>query len=213
MNPAPTAARLGLLVCHGCSLVCRPTSASEHNLCPRCGTPLHSRKPESISRTWAFLISAYILYIPANTLPVMESQSLFNSQNDTILSGVVFLWQTGSWPLALVVFIASVTVPLAKLFALTWLVFSVQRGSTSRPRERSRLFRLVEFVGRWSMLDIFVITILVGLVQLQPLMAITAGPGALAFGAVVVLTMFAAMSFDPRLIWDPVEDEVEDENE
>lgn len=126
-----------------------------------------------------------------------------------LLSGVVFLWQTGSWPLALVVFIASVTVPLAKLFALTWLVISVQRRSTSRPRERSRLFRLVEFVGRWSMLDIFVIAILVGLVQLQPLMAITAGPGALAFGAVVVLTMFAAMSFDPRLIWDPVEDENE----
>jgi len=209
VNPAPTAARLGLLVCHSCSLVCRPPSASEHNLCPRCGTPLHRRKPESISRTWAFLISAYILYIPANILPVMESQSLFNSQNDTILSGVVFLWQTGSWPLALVVFIASVTVPLAKLFALTWLVISVQRRSTSRPRERSRLFRLVEFVGRWSMLDIFVIAILVGLVQLQPLMAITAGPGALAFGAVVVLTMFAAMSFDPRLIWDPVEDENE----
>jgi paraquat-inducible protein A len=146
-----------------------------------------------------------MLYIPANVLPVMETNSLFGFEKDTILSGVVYLWTSGSWPLALLVFFASITVPLLKLIALAFLLASVQFRSTWRPDQRARLYRIVEFIGRWSMLDIYAVTILVALVHLRGLATIIAGPGAAAFGAVVVLTMFAAMSFDPRLIWDTAE--------
>jgi len=167
---------------------------------------LHSRKPNNLSRTWALLIAAYIVYVPANLLPIMKTSTLLGSQDDTIMSGVVFLWTSGSWPLALLVFFASVTVPLLKLIAMTILIVSVQRRSTWQPMQRLRLYRLVEFVGRWSMMDIYVVTILVALVQLQSLAAIEPGPGAVAFGAVVVLTMSAAITFDPRSIWDPLGD-------
>jgi paraquat-inducible protein A len=160
-----------------------------------------------VARTWALLIAAYILYIPANLLPIMETSSLFGSEKDTIMRGVVFLWHSGSWDLALVVFIASIMVPLLKLIALTLLLISVQRRSKWKPVQRTRLYRMVELVGRWSMLDIYVVTVLAALVQLGSLATITAGPAALAFGAVVVLTMFAAMQFDPRLIWDPLQKE------
>jgi paraquat-inducible protein A len=168
---------------------------------------LHVRKPNSLARTWALLIAAYILYIPANVLPIMKTSTLLSSQDDTIMSGVIFLWTSGSWPLALLVFFASVTVPLLKLIAMTVLVASAQRRSRCQPMQRLRLYRLVEFVGRWSMMDIYVVTILVALVQLQTLAAIQPGPGAVAFGAVVVLTMSAALTFDPRSIWDPLGDD------
>ena len=137
----------------------------------------------------------------------MDTSSLFDSQRDTIMSGVVFLWTSGSWPLAALVFFASIVVPLAKLIALTLLQVSVQRRSPWRPYERARLYRFVEFVGRWSMLDIYVVAILAALVQIQSLATIHAGPGAIAFAAVVVLSMFAASAFDPRLIWDPVNED------
>jgi len=202
---APTAASRGLLVCHACGLLSRSAAGAHDAACPRCGASLHLRKPDSIARTWAFLIAAAILYIPANTLPMLETSSLFGSQSDTLMSGIVFLWLDGSWPLATIVFVASILVPMLKLIALTLLLISVQRGSARSPLQSARLFRLVEFVGRWSMLDIYVVTLLVALVQLKSLALIKAGPGALAFGAVVVLTMFAAMAFDPRLIWDPVD--------
>lgn len=206
MTPAaPTAASFGLMACHACGLLSRSVSGAHALACPRCGAHLHLRKPDSIARTWAFLIAAAILYIPANTLPIMATSSLFGSQSDTIMSGVVFLWVDGSWPLATVVFVASILVPMLKLIALTWLLISVQRGAARSPMQNARLYRLVEFIGRWSMLDIYVVTLLVALVQLKSLALVKAGPGALAFGAVVVLTMFAAMAFDPRLIWDPVD--------
>jgi paraquat-inducible protein A len=201
-----SAALSGYVTCHGCGLLCRMTDVSGAAHCPRCGSPLHARKPNNLSRTWALLIAAYILYIPANVLPIMKTSTLLGSQDDTIMSGVVFLWTSGSWPLALLVFFASVTVPLLKLIAMTILVVSVQRRSTWQPMQRLRLYRLVEFVGRWSMMDIYVVTILVALVQLQTLAAIQPGPAAVAFGAVVVLTMSAAMTFDPRSIWDPIGD-------
>lgn len=200
------AALAGYVTCHGCGLLCRMIDVSGAAHCPRCGSPLHARKPNNLSRTWALLIAAYILYIPANVLPIMKTRTLLGSQDDTIMSGVVFLWTSGSWPLALLVFFASVTVPLLKLIAMTILVVSVQRRSTWQPMQRLRLYRLVEFVGRWSMMDIYVVTILVALVQLQTLAAIEPGPAAVAFGAVVVLTMSAAMTFDPRSIWDPTGD-------
>src|SRR5215468_3807009 len=158
--------------CEGCGLLCRaPPAVAMH--CPRCGQPLHGRKPNSLSRTWALIVSAFILYIPANLLPIMTTRTLLGSQDDTILSGVIYLWTTGSWPLAALVFFASITVPLLKLIALTLLVLSVQMKSHWQPVQRTRLYRLVEFVGRWSMLDIYVVTILVALVQLQALAAIT----------------------------------------
>ncbi len=195
----------GFVGCHACGLLSRLGDLRQRAHCPRCAATLHSRKPNNLSRTWALLLSAYILYIPANLLPIMKTSTLLNSQDDTIMSGVVFLWTSGSWPLALLVFFASVTVPLLKLIAMTVLVVSAQRRSTWQPMQRLRLYRLVEFVGRWSMMDIYVVTILVALVQMQSLAAIHPGPGAVAFGAVVVLTMSAAMTFDPRSIWDPLE--------
>jgi paraquat-inducible protein A len=151
------------------------------------------------------VIAACILYVPANVLPVMVTQSVVGTQSDTIMSGVIYLWITGSWPLAALIFFASVMVPLLKIIALVVLAFSAQRRSTWAVQERTKLYRVVEFVGRWSMIDIYVAALLTALVQFGGLMSIQAGPGAIAFGSVVVLTMFAAESFDPRLIWDPVE--------
>lgn len=201
-----SAAALGLYACHTCALVSKPQAPDAVALCPRCGSSLHQRKPASISRTWALVITAYILIIPANMLPIMQTGSLFGSQRDTIMSGVIYLWTSGSWALALLVFFASVVVPLAKLLALSYLLFTVQHASTNRRHQRTRLYHLLKFIGRWSMLDIYVVTLLVALVQLQSLATITAAPGAVAFGAVVVITMIASMTFDPRLIWDPTKE-------
>ena len=173
--------------------------------CPRCGAALHLRKPNSVKRTWALLLAAYICYLPANLLPITKTTSLGYVQSDTIMSGVIYFIQTGGWPIALVIFVASVFVPLMKLVILTYLLISVQLKSQRRPRDRTRLYRLTELVGRWSMVDIYVVTILVALVQLGGLADIDAGPGGIFFGAVVVITMFAAMTFDPRLIWDTLE--------
>ncbi|MDY0012973.1 MAG: paraquat-inducible protein A [Rhodocyclaceae bacterium] len=204
-KPPLTARTAGLLSCHACGQLSRGTG-DHHPRCPRCRAPLHPRKPASIATTWALTLAALILFVPANTLPMMTTVSLAGSQTDTILSGVVFLWQSGSWPLALVVFFASILVPLMKILALLYLALSVQRGSRHAPRARTQLYRAVELIGRWSMLDIYVVTLLVALVRFQGLATVDAGPAAVAFGAVVVLTMFAAMSFDPRLIWDPLSD-------
>ncbi|MFM0302219.1 paraquat-inducible protein A [Paraburkholderia sediminicola] len=200
-----TAARAGLFVCHDCGLLSKPLGHVRGGICPRCGAVLHLRKPNSLARTWAFLLAAIVLYIPAVLLPVMVTSTLFSAQSDTILSGVVFLWTSGSWVLATIVFIASIVVPMLKILSLAYLAWSTQLRSSRMPRKRTRIYRCVELVGRWSMLDIYVITILVALVQFGSVATIDAGPGAIAFGAVVVLTMFAALSFDPRLIWDAVE--------
>lgn len=190
--------------CDSCQLLCRniATQGSAALLCPRCGAKLHSRKPHSIGRTWALILAAYLLYIPANLLPIMNSTSLGYQRSDTIISGVEYLIVSGMWPIALVVFFASILVPLLKLVILTYLLISVQRRSSWRPKDRARLYRLTEGIGRWSMVDIYVVTILVALVQLGSVAKVEAAPGAIFFAAVVVLTMFAAMTFDPRLIWD-----------
>ncbi|MGF6754954.1 paraquat-inducible protein A [Paraburkholderia sp. GAS42] len=202
---APTAMASGLMTCHSCGLLTKSDAHVHDASCPRCGANLHPRKPASYARTWAFLIAAMVLYIPANVLPIMNTSSLFGAEKDTILSGVVYLWTSGSWPLAVIVFIASIAVPMLKIMAILYLVITTQRRSVMLLQQRTRIYRLVELVGRWSMLDIYVITILVALVQFDALATIQAGPAAVAFGAVVVLTMFAAMSFDPRLIWDATE--------
>ncbi|KND59072.1 Paraquat-inducible protein A [Candidatus Burkholderia verschuerenii] len=204
---ARTAAKAGLFVCHDCALVSKAASHAHEGRCPRCNASLHFRKPDSISRTWALLIAAMVLYIPANVLPVMNTSSLFGAEKDTIMSGVAYLWTSGSWPLALLVFIASIAVPMLKILSLVLLVTSTQFRARWLPARRTRIYRIVEFVGRWSMLDIYVITVLVALVQFNALATIHAGAAAVAFGAVVVLTMLAAMAFDPRLMWDALEDD------
>lgn len=194
--------------CHTCNLVMSiPREASGRRLgCSRCGSVVHRRKPNSLTRTWALLIAAAICYVPANVYPIMAVTSFGKTQADTILSGVVYLFVHGMWPLALIVFVASIVVPVLKLVGLTILVLSVQNRSQWRPRERARLYRIVDIVGRWSMVDVYVVTILVALVHLGSLASVQAQIGSFFFGAVVVLTLLAAESFDPRLIWDLIED-------
>lgn len=199
MNHHPTAANRRLAACEVCGHL---APLADHAACPRCQAPLHLRKPDSLARSWALMLAAYVLYLPANLLPIMETRSPFGTQRDTIMSGVVVLWDTGSWVLALVVFCASIVLPMLKLFSLTYLLLSVHFHSRHHTRQRARLYRLLELIGRWSMLDIYVVTLLVALVQVQALAIIAPGPGAVAFGAVVVLSMLATMAFDPRLIWD-----------
>jgi len=201
-----TARKAGLMLCSGCHLLVQPPSApGMDSLCPRCGEHLHWRKTNSLARTWALVLASIVFYVPANLLPITHIVSLGHRQSDTIMSGVIYFLQTGMWPIALVIFVASVFVPFMKLVILIFLLISVQRGSSWRPRDRTRLYRLTELVGRWSMVDVYVVTILVALVKMGGLATIDAGPGAVYFGMVVVLTMFAAASFDPRLIWDVME--------
>ncbi len=199
---ALTAAEAGLVSCETCALLSRPADVAEPGYCPRCGAELVWRRHHSIQYTWALVIAAAICYIPANLLPVMTTTTFGSADSDTIIGGVAYLYTSGSWPLALIVLIASVMVPLGKLVALSYLLITVQRGSLGSSRDRTRLYRMVKIIGRWSMLDVFVDTFTVALVQLQPLMSVEPAPGVLFFAAVVVLTMVAAESFDPRLIWD-----------
>jgi paraquat-inducible protein A len=201
MKQLYSAAQAGFLLCLSCGQLAR-SSGSRIEHCPRCGERLSLRKPQSIARTTAYLIAAVILYVPANLLPIMHTSTLVGGEDDTIMSGVIVLVKTGSWPLALLVFFASIMVPMLKLIALALLVISIRQRWKSPPLGRLRLYRLVEFVGRWSLLDIYVLTLLVALVQLQALATVEPRPGAVAFGAVVVLTLLSARSFDPRLLFD-----------
>jgi paraquat-inducible protein A len=202
-----TARNASQISCHSCHLLCRInfSKVGKSLVCPRCGSTLHQRKPNSLKRTWALVLAAVIFYIPANLLPVTVVISFGKAQADTIMSGVIYFVATGMWPIALVIFVASILVPMLKLSILIFLLISVRRKSTWRPKDRTRLYRITEAVGRWSMVDIYVVTILVALVNLGNLATIKAGPGAGFFAAVVVITIFAAMSFDPRLIWDAKE--------
>src|SRR5229473_2985240 len=200
--PVLTAAQAGLVSCHTCGLLSRPAVAARLGYCPRCGGELLSRDGRSIQYTWALVMAAAICYVPANILPVLTTHTLASSESDTIMDGVIYLYTSGSWPLALIVLVASVMIPIGKLVALGYLLISVRRGSVKNSRDRVRLYRLVELIGRWSMLDVFVDAFVVALVQLEPLMSVEPGPGVPFFMAVVILTMVAAQSFDPRLIWD-----------
>lgn len=198
-----TALEAGLLVCHSCELVNRPVEGERRKgSCARCGEALRWRKPESLARSWMFLILAAILYIPANVLPVLDTAQLGVTTRNTILGGVRTLWSDGDLLIACVIFVASILVPAAKILGLASLLATSSARSTWNPIARTRLFRVVDTIGRWSMVDIFVGAVLVKLVQFKTVGEVSAGPAALPFAAVVVLTMFAAMSFDPRLIWD-----------
>ncbi|MBI9087810.1 MAG: paraquat-inducible protein A [Desulfobacterium sp.] len=190
--------------CHSCTLMVQvPTRSPWGNArCPRCNARLHARKPNSIQRTWALVLTAIVFYAPANLMPITFTRTVAREQADTIMSGVIYFMFSGSWHIALVIFVASVLIPILKLVSLIYLLLSVQFRSQWKPEDRTRLYRFTEAVGRWSMVDVYVVTVLVALVQLGPLGAIEAGPGAIYFAAVVVMTMLAAESFDARLIWD-----------
>ena len=175
--------------------------------CPRCGHRLHWRKPMSVQRTWACLIAAAVAYVPANLLPIMRTSQAFRHTEHTLLGGIAELWHDGAWGLALIVFIASIAVPLLKIGALALLAWSVQHAPAWRRLERARIYSLVEAVGHWSMLDVYVVVLLAAMLRFGSVASAQAGPGLLAFAAVVVLTMVASNSFDPRLIWQDPENQ------
>ena len=195
----------GILICTECHELNKQEADTDEQLCTRCGALIHARRPNSLTRTWALLITAAILYIPANLLPIMTVNSLGQGDPSTIMSGVIQLVQHGMFPIAAVVFIASILVPTFKLVGIGLLLFSVQRHQPLSAQQRIVMYRFIEFIGRWSMLDIFVIAILVAVVNFGRLASVEANLGAAAFASVVILTMLAAVTFDPRLIWDNTE--------
>jgi paraquat-inducible protein A len=201
-DPDDAPAYLG---CASCGLVSRNRLGAGRpdavQRCPRCGEPLEASEPLAVQRTWACLIAAAVLYVPANALPIMGTTSGFRSEEHTLVGGIVDLWQAGSWFLAAIVFVASIVVPVGKIGVLALLAWSVRRAPGWRQIERARLFRLVEAVGHWSMLDVYVVVLLAATVRFGPLASATPGPGLLSFAAVVVFTMLATKAFDPKLIW------------
>lgn len=199
-----TAKEASLISCHVCGKLFKdvPLPRGTKKKCSRCGATLHSRKPESLARTWALVIAGLIFYIPANVYPIMTVTQLGRGTPDTILSGIVALFNSGLWSIGVIVFTASILIPVLKLVVMVLLLLSVHFRWEWSPRQRTLVYKIVEYIGKWSMLDIFMISILVALVKLGFLLNITPNKGASAFAAVVVITMFAAMSFDTRLIWD-----------
>ena len=203
-----TAASLNLVACAHCAKLWEAVEAGER--CGCCGAKLHMRKPDSVRRTWAFVIAACILYLPANLLPVMITSSFPGEEHhDTIMSGIIYFWVSGSWVLATIIFIASFAVPLFKLAVMILLLITVQRRIRWQLRQRAKLYRVVELIGRWSMLDVFVVSLVAGLVQIPGFVEVHPGSGIAAFAAVVILTMLASRSFDPRLLWDACEQDPE----
>jgi paraquat-inducible protein A len=201
----------GILICRDCHQLNRQQLNVHRQTCTRCGAAVHARRPNSVLRTWALLLTAAILYIPANLLPIMTVSSLGNGSPDTIMSGVLTLVHHGMYPIAGVVFVASILVPTFKLVGIGLLLFSVQRHQPLSARQRILMYRFIEFIGRWSMLDIFVIAILVAVVNFGRIASVSANLGAVAFASVVILTMLAAVTFDPRLIWDNTESDTDHE--
>jgi paraquat-inducible protein A len=196
-----TAAAAGLACCHTCyGLV-----AADERRCPRCRTRVHLRLPNSLQRTMALVLTAALLYIPAMTLPIMTTVNLGEATDSTVVGGVVILWRMGSYAIAGVIFIASVCVPIGKLIVLSLLCWMARYGPAGYARQHTVLYRLTELVGRWSMIDVFVVAILVALIKLGDVLSFYPGLAALAFTVVVIVTMLAAETFDPRLLWDRVE--------
>jgi paraquat-inducible protein A len=193
--------RAGAVGCHTCGQVSLP-EPGVHAHCPRCGAGLEHRRPGGVPRCWALSIAAAVLYIPANILPVMTFTQLGSGSPHTIIGGAEELLNAGLWPLALLVFLASIAVPCLKLAGLTLLMVTTQRGSSWQLRERTMIYRIVNTIGRWSMIDIFMESILIALVQFGSIITIGPGLGAVAFCGVVIMTMIAAEGFDPRLMWD-----------
>ncbi len=194
---------MGLAGCH----VCEKVSPIRALNCPRCGSRLHIRKPVSLARTMALVIAAAVMYVPANLLPILTTRELGVITESTIVTGLIQFWSAGSYPIAIVIFTASILIPLLKIVALLWLCAAAKGLVPHSAKMLGKVYWITELLGRWSMVDIFVVAILVTMVQLGNYMSITPGPGALAFASVVMLTMFAAMGFDPKLLWDQLERE------
>ena len=195
---AITAREMGLVSCRRCTQVW-PQGVKT---CGRCGAALHSRDTLSLQRVWAWWLVGLICYIPANLYPMLTTRTLFTTQQDTIVGGAIELLTHGAPFVAFVVLFASVAIPVGKFIAIAYLALSVKRHSAASIRQRQVLYEIVEYIGRWSMIDVFVVAILSSLVQLNTLAAINPGPASLFFALSVVFTMFSAQSFDPRLIWD-----------
>ncbi|WP_417727869.1 paraquat-inducible protein A [Roseovarius sp.] len=193
-----TARDMGLVGCTRCMRVA-PLGTS---VCPRCGSPLHSRDRFSLQKVWAWWILGLGCYVPANLYPMLETRTLVSTQSDTIVGGAVTLAQHGNWGVALIILVASVVIPVAKFLALAGLAFGVWRGTRLSEGRQQLLYEVVEYIGRWSMIDVFVVAILSSLVQLQALATITPGRASLFFALSVIFTMLSAQSFDSRMIWD-----------
>lgn len=204
-----TATSSGLASCH----LCLKLVDSKLHHCPRCGSAVHLRKADSIQRTLALLVTATALYIPANVWPIMITDQLGTPTESTIIGGVLLLIDMGSIAIAAVIFIASVMVPTGKLLSMYYLCWSVRHAPPGTVNQRTVLYRITEFIGKWSMIDVFVVALLVALINIDNLLVIRPGAAAIAFAGVVIVSMVAAESFDPRVMWDQVEDQVENSDE
>ncbi|NYT50963.1 paraquat-inducible protein A [Parapusillimonas granuli] len=204
--PFATAGDISGDALHSCCLACgmvQPVPADGRGVpCVRCRSTTHYRKPRPFSRVWALIIAAWIAYVPANVLPVMRIRTAVSDAEHTILGGVIELWRLGSLDLAVIVFVASVVVPMTKLLALMVLMTQGRWRGHRVQRQRTRLYELVEFIGQWSMLDVFVVILMTSMANFPGISQVMAGPAAVSFGLVVILTMMAAMSYDPRRGWD-----------
>jgi paraquat-inducible protein A len=200
---ALTAREAGLVACRRCTRVW-PLGTEA---CGRCGARLVSRDPRSLSRVWAWWVAGVMAYVPANTYPMLRTRTLFHSEDQTIVGGAIDLLQMGSPGIAVVILVASVGIPVAKFLCIAFLALSVRRSSRISATARMRMYEIVDYIGRWSMIDVFVVAILASLVQLNVVASINPGPAALAFALSVIFTMLSAQAFDPRLIWDGIETE------
>ncbi|GAB3256126.1 paraquat-inducible protein A [Chitinimonas naiadis] len=204
MSRPPYARELKVTSCRACGLVCEDVLPKDGAAmrCPRCDASLYRRQPNSLARSAAYLIAGMVFYIPANVLPVMYTSKFGQGTDSTILTGVMEFYHDGAWDIALIIFVASIVVPCTKFLAMGVLLLTSYRRSTWAMRERARLYRMVEFIGYWSMLDVLVVALVAALVQFKALSYVEPRIGILFFGVVVILTMLATLSFDPRLIWD-----------
>jgi paraquat-inducible protein A len=193
---------LGLILCRTCGQVLSRATLGASPRCPRCQSRIEHRAPFSTETTLAWLVAGVVLYIPANLLPVMHTSGLLGESDSTILGGILEFWRAGDWDIALLIFTASVAVPFTKFIAIGLLLFTVRRGSRWQQHQRTTLYRVVEFIGYWSMLDVIVVALTSALMQFQLLGSAEPRLGIAFFCGVVVVTMLAALSFDPRLIWD-----------
>jgi len=194
----------GLVACTTCGKLHRmsePSSGHRHQ-CARCGSALHSRKPHSLQRTWALLLTGILLYLPANIYPIMITRSLGRPEENTIIGGIISLWDSGAYGIAGVIFVASVVIPILKFLVIGYLLMSIHGKSRLARRQKTRLYHLTEFIGPWSMVDVFVVALLVALVDMEGIASVKPDIAATAFAAMVGITMLSAMAFDPRLLWD-----------
>ena len=193
-----TAREAGLVACQQCGQVHQLGT----RICTRCGSRLRSRDTESLQKVWAWLIAGMIAYIPANIYPMLLTSTLVERSESTIIGGIVELFEYGSWGVAIIVFIASVVIPVGKFIVIMYLAISVQKRSDDNQHGRHRAYEVVEFIGRWSMIDVFVVAILSALVQLETIATVNPGIAAVSFALSVIFTMLAAQAFDSRMIWD-----------